>query len=98
MRPSVFVRTQYWYVEGVPVATNFHRSSCRQYGNAKLKNNRIWTCRFPLVPPMRLPCATAETEMFDTTTRFSQMAQMDYKREGLLSGSNHFGIESANRD
>ena len=24
MRPSVFVRTQYWYAEGVPAASNFH--------------------------------------------------------------------------
>lgn len=39
MRPSVFVRTQYWYAGGVPVASNFHTGSCRQYGNAKLKNN-----------------------------------------------------------
>jgi len=64
MRPSVFVRTQYWYAEGVPAATNFHRGSCRQYGNAKLKNNRIWTCRFPSfppVPPTCLPCATMES-------------------------------------
>lgn len=44
MRPSVFVRTQYWYAEGVPAASNFHTSLLQT----------IWKCEAEKQPGWKL--------------------------------------------
>lgn len=52
MRPSVFVRTQYWYAEGVPAASNFHTGLLQTVWKCQTeKQPEAGTGTWPLLSP-----------------------------------------------
>lgn len=53
MRPSVFVRTQYWYAEGVPAASNFHTGLLQTVWKCEAEKQPGWNCTWtPLSPSL----------------------------------------------
>lgn len=53
MRPSVFVRTQYWYAEGVPAASNFHTGLLQTVWKCGAEKQPGWNCTWtPLSPSL----------------------------------------------
>lgn len=56
MRPSVFVRTQYWYAEGVPAASNFHTGLLQTVWKCEAEKQPGWNCTWtPLSPSLVAP-------------------------------------------
>lgn len=51
MRPSVFVRTQYWYAEGVPAASDFHTGLLQTVWKCGAEKQRGWNCTWPPLSP-----------------------------------------------
>lgn len=87
MRPSVFVRTQYWYAEGVPATSNFHTGLLQT----------VWKCESEKQPRLALYLAASfsvscrasretQTQILRTTALFDETGLAENSTETILFG------------